>query len=40
MKTPSPKLLAELMQSFFCQRLQDQQNLSGHTVASYRDTFR
>lgn len=40
MKTPSPKPLAELMQSFFCQRLQDQQNLSGHTVASYRDTFR
>jgi integrase/recombinase XerD len=30
----------DLLQSFFCQRLQDQQLVSGHTLASYRDTFR
>lgn len=34
------KTLQELVQTFFCQRLQLQQRVSGHTVASYRDTFR
>jgi len=34
------KTLQELVQTFFCQRLQIQQRVSGHTVASYRDTFR
>jgi len=29
-----------LVQKFFCQRLIQQQNASGQTVASYRDTFR
>ena len=33
------KTLQELVQTFFCQRLQIQQRVSGHTVASYRDTF-
>lgn len=32
--------LPELLQSFFCQRLQAQQAVSAHTLASYRDTFR
>lgn len=40
MKSPSPKALAELLQSFFCQRLQEQRRVSPHTLASYRDTFR
>jgi integrase/recombinase XerD len=35
-----PDRLAELLQRFFCQRLQSQQGASGHTLASYRDTFR
>lgn len=34
------KTLQELVQTFFYQRLQIQQRVSGHTVASYRDTFR
>jgi integrase/recombinase XerD len=34
------KSFSELVQSFFCQRLQMQQRVSGHTLASYRDTFR
>jgi integrase/recombinase XerD len=34
------KTLQELVQTFFCQRLQIQQRVSVHTVASYRDTFR
>lgn len=29
-----------LVQDFFCQRLLNQQNVSAHTVAAYRDTFR
>lgn len=29
-----------LVQSFFCERLIQQQNVSPHTIASYRDTFR
>jgi len=32
--------LPELLQRFFCQRLQSQQDASAHTLASYRDTFR
>lgn len=32
--------LPELLQNFFCQRLQSQQAVSPHTLASYRDTFR
>jgi len=35
-----PDRLPELLQSFFCQRLQSQQAVSAHTLASYRDTFR
>jgi site-specific recombinase XerD len=38
-KDPSPPL-SELVQKFFCQRLQAQQQASPHTVASYRDTLR
>jgi site-specific recombinase XerC len=29
-----------LVQDFFCQRLQAQQQVSPHTLASYRDTLR
>ena len=32
--------LPSLIQRFFTQRLLEQQGLSSHTVASYRDTFR
>ncbi len=35
-----PDRLPQLLQSFFCQRLQSQQAVSPHTLASYRDTFR
>ncbi len=35
-----PDRLPGLLQSFFCQRLQAQQAVSAHTLASYRDTFR
>ena len=35
-----PERLPELLQTFFCQRLQSQQAVSPHTLASYRDTFR
>jgi site-specific recombinase XerD len=31
---------ATLVRDFFCNRLVDQQNVSPHTVAAYRDTFR
>jgi integrase/recombinase XerD len=31
---------SQLLQGFFCQRLQSQQGVSGNTLASYRDTFR
>lgn len=31
---------AELVHAFFCDRLLNQQNVSPHTVASYRDAFR
>ncbi len=40
MSTSAVKSLQELVQAFFSQRLQIQQRVSGHTVASYRDTFR
>ena len=33
-------VLPSLVQRFFTQRLLEQQGLSSHTVASYRDTFR
>ena len=36
----NPASLASLLQSFFTQRMLEQQGLSSHTVASYRDTFR
>jgi site-specific recombinase XerD len=36
---PTPNF-AELVQDFFCDRLLNQQNVSPHTVASYRDAFR
>jgi site-specific recombinase XerD len=35
-----PDRLPELLQKFFCQRLQSQQAVSPHTLVSYRDTFR
>jgi len=31
---------ATLVRDFFCDRLVSQQNVSPHTVAAYRDTFR
>jgi integrase/recombinase XerD len=36
---PSPNF-ATLVRDFFCDRLVNQQNVSPHTVAAYRDTFR
>jgi integrase/recombinase XerD len=35
-----PPSFQALVQEFFCDRLIQQQNVSTHTVASYRDTFR
>jgi integrase/recombinase XerD len=32
--------LAPILQAFFTDRLIAQRQVSGHTVASYRDTFR
>lgn len=40
MNKVSVTTLAQLIQNFFCQRLQIQQRVSAHTMASYRDTFR
>src|SRR4051812_21359492 len=40
MSKPSSPPLAPLVQDFFCQRLQAQQQVSLNTLASYRDTFR
>lgn len=37
---PSKNLFPRLIQQFFCERLKAQRNLSPHTIASYRDTFR
>ncbi|SPE50488.1 putative integrase/recombinase y4rC [Verrucomicrobia bacterium] len=36
----APDPLPQLLQSFFCQRLQSQRAVSTHTLTSYRDTFR
>ena len=38
-KTSSP-LLAPLVETFFCQRLQGQRQVSPHTLGSYRDALR
>lgn len=35
-----PPDFATLVRAFFCERLLNQQNVSPHTVAAYRDTFR
>jgi integrase/recombinase XerD len=35
-----PRDFAALVRGFFCKRLIDPQNVSPHTVAAYRDTFR
>lgn len=35
-----PRDFAVLVQDFFCDRLVNQQNVSPHTVAGYRDSFR
>ena len=40
MSKPLIKSFSDLLQSFFCQRLQIQRRVSTHTLASYRDTFR
>lgn len=40
MSKATPQSFSELLQNFFCQPLQLQQRVSGHTLASYRDTFR
>ena len=40
MNKPSLPPLSPLVQNFFCQRLQAQQQVSPHTLASYRDTLR
>ena len=38
--SPLPPGFASLLQDFFCKRLIAERNVSGQTVASYRDTFR
>jgi len=40
MNKPSLPPLGPWVQDFFCQRLQSQQQVSPHTIASYRDTLR
>lgn len=40
MKSASPNPLPRLVQAFFCERLQEQRQMSPCTLASYRDTFR
>jgi len=40
MSKAAAQTFSELLQNFFCQRLQMQKRVSGHTLASYRDTFR
>jgi len=40
MKKPAPNPLPRLVQAFFCERLQEQRQVSPCTLASYRDTFR
>ena len=39
MSKASAPPLGQLVQDFFCQRLQAQQQVSPHTLASYRDTL-
>jgi integrase/recombinase XerD len=39
-RLPERPSFAILVQDFFCDRLIQQQNVSSHTVASYRDSFR
>ena len=39
-RLPKRPSFAILVQDFFCDRLIQQQNVSSHTVASYRDSFR
>ena len=40
MSKASAPPLGQLVQDFFCQRLQAQQQVSPHTLASYRHTLR
>jgi len=40
MSKPTERILPELIQDFFTQRLQTQQHVSVNTLASYRDTIR
>jgi integrase/recombinase XerD len=40
MKTTAPNPLPRLVQAFFCERLQEQRQMSPCTLAGYRDTFR
>jgi len=40
MSKEPPNRLPELLETFFCQRLQAQRAVSAHTLSSYRDTFR
>lgn len=39
-RSPPTPSLATLVRDFFCDRLLNQQNVSPHTIASYRDAFR
>jgi integrase/recombinase XerD len=39
-RSSQPPGFPNLIRDFFCDRLRNQQNVSPHTVASYRDTFR
>lgn len=39
-RSSQPPGFPNLLRDFFCDRLLNQQNVSPHTVASYRDTFR
>lgn len=39
-RSSQPPGFAALVRAFFCERLLNQQNVSPHTLAAYRDTFR
>ncbi len=39
-RSPQPPGFATLVRDFFCERLLNQQSVSPHTVAAYRDAFR
>lgn len=39
-RSPQPPGFAALVRDFFCERLLNQQDVSPHTIAAYRDTFR